>query len=292
MNDGTQIWKITHNGVDTHPIHFHFGDVQLINRVGWDGIIRPPDPDELGWKDTVRVSPLEDTIVAMRPLLPQAPFGIEQSKRPLNPSLPIDSPIGFVSIEPDGTAITPAYTNVMTNFDWEYVWHCHILSHEEMDMMHPLTVSQKVEVPAPSVLTTSVDPANGAAVLNWTDPTGAPLGGANVDTWGNPQNEVGYEVFRQALDRGRAQPWRDRSGRMNRGVELVGNALANQVTLTDPKGADKSYAYLVVSWNAKGTTDSNTVIWNPGAKAPDALTTLTAAPASSVDRPGVEGARK
>ena len=39
-DDGTQIWKITHNGVDTHPIHFHLYDVQLINRVGWDGIIR------------------------------------------------------------------------------------------------------------------------------------------------------------------------------------------------------------------------------------------------------------
>ncbi len=27
--DGTQIWKITHNGVDTHPIHFHLFNVQL-----------------------------------------------------------------------------------------------------------------------------------------------------------------------------------------------------------------------------------------------------------------------
>ena len=27
--DGTQIWKITHNGVDTHPIHFHLYDVQV-----------------------------------------------------------------------------------------------------------------------------------------------------------------------------------------------------------------------------------------------------------------------
>ena len=44
-NDGTQIWKITHNGVDTHPIHFHLFDVQLINRVGWDGIIRRPDAE-------------------------------------------------------------------------------------------------------------------------------------------------------------------------------------------------------------------------------------------------------
>ena len=67
LDDGTQIWKITHNGVDTHPIHFHLFDIQLVNRVGWDNIIRKPEPSELGWKDTVRVSPLEDTIVALRP---------------------------------------------------------------------------------------------------------------------------------------------------------------------------------------------------------------------------------
>ena len=39
----TQIWKITHNGVDTHAIHFHLFNVQLLNRVGWDGAIRPAD---------------------------------------------------------------------------------------------------------------------------------------------------------------------------------------------------------------------------------------------------------
>ena len=38
-DDGTQIWKITHNGVDTHPIHFHAYDVQVLNRVTWDNII-------------------------------------------------------------------------------------------------------------------------------------------------------------------------------------------------------------------------------------------------------------
>src|SRR6185436_18432365 len=52
--DGTQIWKITHNGVDTHPVHFHLFNVQLLNRVGWDGAIRAPDANELGWKDTLR----------------------------------------------------------------------------------------------------------------------------------------------------------------------------------------------------------------------------------------------
>ena len=41
--DGTQIWKITHNGVDTHPIHFHLYNVQILNRVTWDNIIIPPE---------------------------------------------------------------------------------------------------------------------------------------------------------------------------------------------------------------------------------------------------------
>ena len=35
FKDGeTQLWKITHNGVDTHFIHFHLFNVQVINRVG------------------------------------------------------------------------------------------------------------------------------------------------------------------------------------------------------------------------------------------------------------------
>lgn len=46
MQDGkVQIWKITHNGVDTHPLHFHLFDVQVLNRVGWDGFVRLPWPN-------------------------------------------------------------------------------------------------------------------------------------------------------------------------------------------------------------------------------------------------------
>ena len=77
-DDGTQIWKITHNGVDTHPIHWHLYNVQVINRVTWDNIIIPPEPTELGWKETVRVSPLEDTYVAVRPIVPMIPFGVPE----------------------------------------------------------------------------------------------------------------------------------------------------------------------------------------------------------------------
>ena len=142
-DDGTQIWRITHNGVDTHPIHFHLYDVQVLNRVTWDNIIIPPDPTELGWKDTIRVSPLEDTIVAIRPVIPQLPFEIPNSIRALNPATAFtgaDATMGFNPIAMDpvtGQPVAAPITNQLVNFGWEYVWHCHILSHEEMDMMRP-----------------------------------------------------------------------------------------------------------------------------------------------------------
>ena len=152
--DGTQIWKITHNGVDTHPLHWHLYDVQVLNRVTWDNIISPPDPSELGWKDTLRVSPLEDTYVALRPIIPQLPFELPNSIRPLHPMIPIGSTIGFNNVDADGNPTTPI-VNQLVNFGWEYVWHCHILSHEEMDMMRPVAVAMPPNEPSNAVLTKS-----------------------------------------------------------------------------------------------------------------------------------------
>jgi hypothetical protein len=144
--DGTQIWKITHNGVDTHPIHWHLYDVQVLNRVTWDNIIIPPDASELGWKDTLRISPLEDTIVALRPIIPYLPFDLPNSVRPMNPWTPLGSPMGFNNIDANGNPTSPI-TNALVNFGWEYVFHCHILSHEEMDMMRPVSVAMPPNAP-------------------------------------------------------------------------------------------------------------------------------------------------
>ena len=121
-NGKVQLWKITHNGVDSHPIHFHLTDVQVVNRMGWDGSVNPPDPSEMGWKETVRMNPMEDILVAMRPTAPTLPFTIPDSMRPLDVTMPVSA------------------MNPMTNFGWEYVWHCHILGHEEFDLMRPLVL--------------------------------------------------------------------------------------------------------------------------------------------------------
>jgi len=175
LGDGTQIWKIVHNGVDTHTIHVHLFNAQLINRVAMDGILLPPDANELGWKDTFRVNPLEQTIFAMRPVIPtpaQLPFKVPNSVRLIDPTLPDNAPL--VAPPPagwfgtDGNAITDI-RNHTVNFGWEYVWHCHILAHEEMDMMHALAFAVPPE--APSNLTAGITGTglSKRANLAWTD---------------------------------------------------------------------------------------------------------------------------
>jgi FtsP/CotA-like multicopper oxidase with cupredoxin domain len=248
--DGTQIWKITHNGVDTHPLHFHLNDVQVLNRVTWDNIIIPPDPTELGWKDTVRVSPLEDTIVAVRPILPKLPFAIPDSVRPLNPMMPIGakgtttgpngSEAGFNNTDTNGDPIDPI-VNTMTNFGWEYVWHCHILSHEEMDMMRPITVSAPRTLPDASVVSFT-RPASDV-ILSWTD--GTPISITDPTTWGNAKNEIGYRIERAPLTNGAVGAYAQ-----------IGTALANVTSYTDKTAGTAQYAYRVTTFNAAGNTVS------------------------------------
>ena len=166
--DGTQIWRFTHNGVDTHPIHFHLYDVQVLNRVTWDNIVIPPDPNELGWKDTVRMSPLEDTIVALRPIIPKMPFEVPNSVRALNPVMPLGDQSMFNNVDPQGNP-TAAIINKLVNFGWEYVFHCHILSHEEMDMMRPVSVALPPIKPDGLASTFTGNGSNRRVRLTWND---------------------------------------------------------------------------------------------------------------------------
>ena len=162
-----QIWKVTHNGVDTHSVHFHMFDVQLINRVAWDGTMYPPDANEVGWKETVRMNPLTDTIIALRPIKPTLPFPLPDSFRPLDPTAPVGSATpAFTNIDPmTNNPIT--VSNQLTNFGWEYVWHCHLLGHEENDMMRPVVV--KVAPEAPGIGTATRNSADNSVTLTWTN---------------------------------------------------------------------------------------------------------------------------
>jgi FtsP/CotA-like multicopper oxidase with cupredoxin domain len=116
----TEVWQIANLTGDTHPIHFHLVNVQVLGRQPFDidtyngtpsytGPARDPDHTELGWKETVRMNPGEVTTVIMKFDLPAAPPHI----------------------------VVPSSPRTGGN---EYVWHCHILEHEEHDMMRPLVV--------------------------------------------------------------------------------------------------------------------------------------------------------
>jgi FtsP/CotA-like multicopper oxidase with cupredoxin domain len=167
QGDGTQIWRITQNGVDTHPMHFHVFEVQLINRVAWDNSIRPPDLNELGWKDTIKVNPLQDTFVALRPIAPtNHPYKLPNSVRPLAPALPLYAKLGSV-INPVGDPVV--IYNRPVNFGWEYVWHCHILAHEENDLMHAIGIGVRPDRPTNLAASLVGSGANRGVVLTWVD---------------------------------------------------------------------------------------------------------------------------
>jgi len=236
--DGTQIWKITHNGVDTHAMHFHLFNVQLINRVDWAGVIKAPDANELGWKDTVRMNPLEDAIVALRPVAPKTNFGIADSIRYLDPTMPQGSTLGFSKV--DANNLPVATTNQIFNFGWEYVWHCHLLGHEEMDMMRPIKFNVARTLPAvPTLIASST---SNQIKLSWTD--GTPV--SNPTTLGNPANEVGYRIERAVVASGTPLVYKE-----------IALPLANATSYLDTAlTSGTNYSYQVAAYNAAGAVTS------------------------------------
>jgi len=133
----TEEWQIVDMTMDAHPIHLHLVQFQVVSRQRLDtrayqndwlslngeppymdtpeelsytaylqGKPQPASPVEQGWKDTVQMYPGEVTIVRIR----WAPIDGSQA-------YPFDATVG------------PGY-----------VWHCHILDHEDNEMMRPYVV--------------------------------------------------------------------------------------------------------------------------------------------------------
>ncbi|HET9497613.1 MAG TPA: multicopper oxidase domain-containing protein, partial [Candidatus Limnocylindria bacterium] len=132
--DTLEEWEIVNLTGDTHPIHLHLVQFQLHNRqpidaddyledvfgteelhpehVGigsrpfpsvdgyLDGPPTGPDAWELGWKDTIQAHPEMVTRILV-------PFG------------------------PNAAPGVPFGTRLASPFTGEYVWHCHILDHED-----------------------------------------------------------------------------------------------------------------------------------------------------------------
>jgi len=172
----TEVWEIINLTADTHPIHLHLVQFQLISRQPFNtsqylkaynaafpggtftnifgtityppGVYMPeygpppggnPDPtpylqgkpviptgtNEYGWKDTLRMNPGEVTRIVVR----WAP----QNAPPTGPGAPSPG----VNLYP----FDPTLTMTTIPKGPGYVWHCHILDHEDNEMMRPYKVT-------------------------------------------------------------------------------------------------------------------------------------------------------
>ncbi len=112
-----EIWSFANTTGDVHPIHIHLVRFQVLNRQPFDvkqylqsgklvytGIPMPPESNERpAWKDTIKTYSGYITRVIAR-------FDL-----------------------PAGTPVTPGQ-------EFRYVWHCHVLEHEDNEMMRPYKV--------------------------------------------------------------------------------------------------------------------------------------------------------
>jgi FtsP/CotA-like multicopper oxidase with cupredoxin domain len=143
-----QVFRLTHLGVDNHANHFHLANLQVVNRVDFTNTMLPPRANEVGWKETIRSEPFTDIILAVRPKSMVLPFAIPRSSRLMDPTTLAGSTANYVQAAPVPGTPTPAgISNQVTDYNWEYVWHCHILSHEENDMMRPIVFNPILALP-------------------------------------------------------------------------------------------------------------------------------------------------
>jgi spore coat protein A len=112
-----EIWSFANATGDVHPIHLHLVRFQVLNRQAFDvktylqtqklvftGVPIPPESNERpGWKDTIKTYAGYVTRVI-------AKFDL-----------------------PEGAQATPGQ-------EFRYVWHCHILEHEDNEMMRPYKI--------------------------------------------------------------------------------------------------------------------------------------------------------
>ncbi|MBI4891842.1 MAG: multicopper oxidase domain-containing protein [Acidobacteria bacterium] len=140
-----EIWNVYNLTADVHPMHFHLFNCMVLRRrlfrsfngtPAWAGLGRGPDPGEDGWKETIKMWPGECTTIAVfvEHPMPAGKYTRDAGGRP-QVVVP-QAPIGGVS-QPPQTSTLPASPRPGINGD-EYVYHCHILEHEEHDMMRPL----------------------------------------------------------------------------------------------------------------------------------------------------------
>lgn len=115
----TEIWELHNTTVDAHPIHLHLVDFRILNREPFTGtLVDKP----MGAGGTTSGGYLTNVSLT----------------GPLRPAEPNEAGRKDTAIAYPGEV-----TRILVNFarPGEYVWHCHILSHEDHEMMRRFIVT-------------------------------------------------------------------------------------------------------------------------------------------------------
>jgi len=130
MLDDVEVWEIYNATPDAHPIHLHLVAFQILNRESFDGTVaEKPQPQHDGGEGVGGI------------LTVNALGGDAQGPEP--------NENGWK----DTAVMLPGQvTRLIAKFDraGRYVWHCHILSHEDHEMMRPYEVRSRAAIALPA----------------------------------------------------------------------------------------------------------------------------------------------
>jgi FtsP/CotA-like multicopper oxidase with cupredoxin domain len=145
--NSTEEWEIWNVTGDAHPVHLHLVHFEILGRqeIAWDSNV-----DEDGFIPDGS-TPADDGIYLVPQPLVQHNGELGDGFRIVHPSNPADAygaavakPPEYVENAPKDmvTALPGQVTRIKAKFDrpGRYVWHCHILSHEDHEMMRVLHV--------------------------------------------------------------------------------------------------------------------------------------------------------
>jgi FtsP/CotA-like multicopper oxidase with cupredoxin domain len=147
--NATEKWEIWNMTGDAHPVHLHLVHFEILGReeIKWDS-----NADDDGFIPD-GVSPANDgTYLVPQPTVQHNsvagdPSTYGQGFRIVNPTgtgVTLPQPDEYVENAPKDmvTALPGQITRIKAKFDkpGRYVWHCHILSHEDHEMMRVMHV--------------------------------------------------------------------------------------------------------------------------------------------------------
>lgn len=148
--DATEVWEIYNLSADAHPIHLHLVHFEILER---RALVIDSEADEDGIIADPGTVPADDGVFLSPQSVVQHNGEVGEGFKVVFPSGFLVSGLATVDLGPaDGyiesgpkdvvTALPGQVTIIKATFDkpGRYVWHCHILSHEDHEMMRVLHV--------------------------------------------------------------------------------------------------------------------------------------------------------